>query len=690
MKGKKKHTPKGNVLKTSELFIKEYNHIARQFTRRYFLLIILEVLALGAVALNFKAQSNALEFFVIIAFVILIILSSHLQAKFMLSSFKEFDERTKRTLKSRNMFFSRLGHEFRTPINIMLGMNEMILNESTQLDVMEYSKSALHAGNSLQFMFNQLLLYSRYESGNLVPFNNTYYASRTFQDFLYYASTVSKDHNKRFKYSISEAVPDQVEGDEQFLIHMLYTLIRHVPTCSLKDIIKFSLDWEYTEDEVEGFVIGFSYTGMAIPKKALTLYDLFNVEATKDPTAKTESTIEIDIFYYILELLGGSLDITVTASGNTVIKVVIPMNMVVTQEEINEFTESEDAFTAEKASILIVDDNSFNLKIISLILKDTLIQIDTALSGADAIECVKKNKYDVILLDYLMPKKNGIETLQEMKQAIPDLLDTTTIFALTASLNEDIKNGFLSEGATDFITKPIEAKLLLRLIKNSLSKDLVRSTALSTSKLHISDREIEMYSQMLGSYSVILDAGLKYMSNDFVQYATTIQIFIKNMNRNINALLQAVEKEDIKAFEIAAHSLKSNAKLIGAIPLHYMSLYSETSAANSNWEYVRLVTPLLVYQLKYTCEGLNLFLADFKKKGYMPIVKRTSNATKDSYKKKAEEYISSLQSRPAALLLQSVIDDELDPDNDEKIKNIIEYIEELEYDKASQLLKELN
>lgn len=131
---------------------------------------------------------------------------------------------------------------------------------------------------------------------------------------------------------------------------------------------------------------------------------------------------------------------------------------------------AHERFEAPEAKILVVDDVQMNLKVFAGLLKDTKIQIDTAINGADALELIQSKRYDVIFLDHMMPVMDGIEAFRRMKKLEKNPNVITPVVMLTANAVSDARNGYMDEGFSDYMAKPIREEVLLATLKNSCQR----------------------------------------------------------------------------------------------------------------------------------------------------------------------------------------------------------------------------
>ena len=222
--------------------------------------------------------------------------------------------------------------------------------------------------------------------------------------------------------------------------------------------------------------------------------------------------------------------------------------------------------------ILIVDDNKINIKVAENFLKPYNYDIDTVLSGTDAINKVKDTKYDLIFMDDMMPFINGVETLHELEK-----LDgfNTPVVALTANAVEGAREHYLSEGFYEYIAKPIDKKIL----DDVLNK--VFGTQNKTSK-----EETKGNIEYLKSMGVNIDASLELLG-DVETYNETLDEFNSGIKEKIINLKKYMETGDIENYTILVHSLKSDCKYLGFMELANMAYEHELKGKAKDIQYIK-------------------------------------------------------------------------------------------------------
>ena len=254
--------------------------------------------------------------------------------------------------------------------------------------------------------------------------------------------------------------------------------------------------------------------------------------------------------------------------------------------------------TAEGAKILAVDDNDMNLKVISGLLKRNKIYPDLAESGELGIELAKKNFYDIIFLDNMMPGLSGVETLKIMKRD-KILSEKTSVIMLTASAMAGMREIYLREGFDDYLSKPIEVSELESVLERHLPPAMVSFEVEGQEKPaesveipeleeevgedEFSKREKKKFAEICPDIN--LETGLKYCmeSKSFLnQMLTTF-----TDDKRAEKIQEAYDSADWKNYEILVHALKSTSLSIGAESLSEQAKALELAAKDNKFDKIR-------------------------------------------------------------------------------------------------------
>ena len=397
---------------------------------------------------------------------------------------KEIDELS----KSQNTFFSSMSHEIRTPINTIIGLNEMILREDISEEVMEDATNVRSASKILLHLINDILDMSKIESGKmeLTPVN--YNMGDMISEIVGMFWMRAKEKGLCFHTDIDPKLPTDLVGDEvrikQILINILNNAIKYTSEGSV------TLAIQYKELQDKKGMVTFTVTDTGIGIKKESIPHLFNAFKRVDTTENRyiEGTgLGLAIVKQLVELMGGEINVnSVYTKGSTFI-IDIPQEVVGDsvagerhydsdmKESKYRRTQYKKRFDAPDAKLLVVDDNVSNLMVVTKLLRDTGIQIDTAESGAEALEKTVVKEYHLIFMDHMMPEMDGIECLHKIKEQVGGMSRAAKIVALTANAGSENKQLYASAGFDGYMVKPISGEELERECIRLLPKDLVHS-----------------------------------------------------------------------------------------------------------------------------------------------------------------------------------------------------------------------
>ena len=219
-------------------------------------------------------------------------------------------------------------------------------------------------------------------------------------------------------------------------------------------------------------------------------------------------------------------------------------------------------FCAPDAKVLLVDDNEINLTVVEGLLEPLQMQIDTATRGKQALQMMKEKKYDMIFMDHMMPEMDGVEVTHIIRRDYPEY-NMVPIIALTANAVEESKSMFLMEGMNDFISKPVEPRLLIACIKRWLPKELQK---------HIAPAEYEKKKDEQEDKELPVIEGLN--TAEAVRLLGSVRLFwkiLENYYRDIDKRSKIIrgyyEEKNWDLYTIEVHSLKSTSGQVGAMKL---------------------------------------------------------------------------------------------------------------------------
>lgn len=365
--------------------------------------------------------------------------------------------------ESKAKFLANMSHEIRTPINTVIGMNEMILRENKDETIREYAKSIKSASQMLLGIINDVLDFSKIEAGKMQISENKYYLVTMLKEVIDGCKVRAGQKNLELKLDIDESLPTTLKGDEIRIKQILNNLLSNAVKYTKEGSVTFSAKGRQDKN---GFSLIFSVadTGIGIREEDMEhLFDSFlRMELTKN--RHIEGTgLGLNITKQLVDNMQGTIDVKSEYGKGSCFTVCIPQQVLeetamgnLMQRKEREKEERGSFVCAPDAKILVVDDNKTNLTVMKALLKRSQIQVDFATGGNEALELTKNRKYDLILMDHMMPEPDGIQTLHLIRENRDNINKETKVIVLTANALEGVREQYLQEGFDDYLSKPIE------------------------------------------------------------------------------------------------------------------------------------------------------------------------------------------------------------------------------------------
>lgn len=275
----------------------------------------------------------------------------------------------------------------------------------------------------------------------------------------------------------------------------------------------------------------------------------------------------------LIEMMDGRITVESVYGQGTVFHITIPK--VLGDETLIKYEgSSESAVYAPDAKILVVDDNLINLNVACGLLGLCEITADTAASGKEAIELIRKNRYDLIFMDHMMPEMDGVEAtkiIREMGINMP-------IIALTANAITGAREEFIAAGMNDLLTKPIKKALLFKILENWLPKEKIAKAPSAATQAASGDETAEFWKKIEQIEAISVQTGLERISGQKEIYKNSLKLMISEIDKCEKTLNDFLAAGDTRNFSIGAHSLKGCLANIGAMELSSRAYELEAAA----------------------------------------------------------------------------------------------------------------
>ena len=382
-------------------------------------------------------------------------------------------------------FLASMSHEIRTPINGILGMNTMILRDSSDPDIVEYSENIRTAGNTLLSIINDILDLTKIESGKMTINPDNYDLFSILNDCYQMNKMRADEKGLELIFENDPDMPSGYYGDEvrirQIVNNLLSNGIKYTREGSVRLKAGFVRDINERDDKSpEGILeVSVSDTGIGIKDEDIdALFKSFS-RLEENRNRNIEGTgLGLHITQKLVNLMRGTIDVKSEYGKGTVFTFRIPQKVTDTKhmgdfglrnkEQARDTVKSDNIFKAPDKAILVVDDVKTNLLVFKGLLRDTEMMVDTASSGAECIEMTKKTKYDIIFMDHLMPGVDGIETFHSIQNDNDNPNHSTPVVVLTANAIVGMRASYLEEGFAEYLSKPIDQTKLLAVIRELL------------------------------------------------------------------------------------------------------------------------------------------------------------------------------------------------------------------------------
>lgn len=487
--------------------------------------------------------------------------------------------------QAKTEFLSSMSHEIRTPLNAIVGFSDEIINANTIEEAKENAKDVVNASKTLLELVNSILDISKIEAGKLEIVNSPYNARKIFEELAKLITPKMKEKGLDFNYNIAPDLPEILYGDHANIKKIITNLLSNACKYTSKGFVNYDVSC-YNVNGICKLIISIEDSGRGIKKENVDkLFTKFQ-RLDEDRNTTIEGTgLGLAITKNLVELMGGKIIVhTVYGEGS---KFTVTIDQRIEEVKLVETEKIPNAsLDLSNTKILLVDDNELNIKVATKLLQRyQATNIISFNNGFDCIEDIKQgSKYDIILLDDMMPKLSGVETLHKLQELsnfdIP-------VVALTANAITGMREKYLKEGFANYIAKPIDKEDLV----NVLNSVLVNSNLEKTEVLEIFEYDEKVEEEPLSTKEYLTQNGVDIdkaleLLGDMDMYNTTLNDFSSEVEEKWTRIVSAKENKDMENYAIDVHSLKSDCKYLGFTKLAELSYQHELKSKENDIEYV--------------------------------------------------------------------------------------------------------
>lgn len=376
-------------------------------------------------------------------------------------------DRAEKANRAKSEFLSSMSHEIRTPLNAIVGFSECIKMEHDINEAQKDADDIIMASQNLLEIVNGILDISKIEANKMEIVNTNYELLPNLENIVKLIIPRIGEKPIELIPQFGLDIPTVMYGDLGKIKQIITNLLTNAVKYTEKGKILFNVNCVNNGD-ISSLVFSIEDTGRGIKSNQINkLFNKFN-RLEEDRNTTTEGTgLGLAITKSLVEMMGGKIIVQSVYGQGSKFTVYINQKIVAVHDGIPaKIVEEEEKLDFSGSKILIVDDNKLNLKVADKILKTYNTTNILVESGIEAIELIKNgNKYDLILMDDMMPRMSGTEALMRLKQIEGFNIPTV---ALTANAINGMKEQYIKQGFSDYLAKPIEKDELNRIIKRFL------------------------------------------------------------------------------------------------------------------------------------------------------------------------------------------------------------------------------
>ena len=374
--------------------------------------------------------------------------------------------------KAKTEFLSSMSHEIRTPLNAIVGFSNMLLDDKSLPDsAKDEVNDIVMASDNLLEIVNGILDISKIEAGKLEIVNNEYDFNKVTTELIALTRGRLGDKPIELITKIDASIPQVLYGDASRLKQICVNILTNAVKYTKEGSIIFSIN-SVIKNDVCRLIISVEDTGIGIKQENLNkLFNKFERLDLKDNITIEGTGLGLAITKKLVDMMNGKIVVQSVFGKGSKFTVSIDQGIVKNPTiKVEAINTTHEKIEVKNKTVLVVDDNKINLKVAERLLQTYGVLVECVESGFICIDNLKSGKkYDLILMDDMMPRMSGVETLQKIKVEIPEF--DIPVIALTANALTGMREKYLADGFNDYLAKPINKDELNRVINEYLNKE---------------------------------------------------------------------------------------------------------------------------------------------------------------------------------------------------------------------------
>lgn len=508
---------------------------------------------------------------------------------------------------AKTSFLAHMSHEIRTPMNAIIGFSDLCLNNGDEGEIKEYVQSIRESAGTLMVLINEVLDISKIESGKIVLTDVAYSMKELMKEVISAIIPQINAKHLTFRYLLDKDIPVMLKGDKKEIRHIMSNLLSNAVKYTSEGTILFKVKEIRRRDRKILLEIIVKDTGIGIKEENREqIFDRFERFDVKKNYAVEGTGLGLSIVKNLVQLMDGSVEVESVYGEGSLFRARLWQEILDERkgEEYRGSNCDDIKYTLEQlknavygnrgkrkrrairfpgAKVLVVDDNRVNLKVASGLLKLYGIDAELVESGEECLNAVKKQTYDIIFMDQMMPGMNGVETLSRLRE-IKKGNKSTPVIALTANALVGVKEEMLEEGFDDFLGKPMDLTELENVLIRFL-KELQEEAREAGKEERGYAAEISERYESLIQRGIDVQAGIELCGGE-ESYLEVLKAFAANAPVQRRNMSQFLKMGDYRRYTVSAHALKSAAASIGAFKLSETAKMHEETGSRGDIAYI--------------------------------------------------------------------------------------------------------
>ena len=466
-------------------------------------------------------------------------------------------EQAEEAVVIKEQFLTNMSHEIRTPMNGIIGFAKILETTKLNDDQKQSVEAIKKAGQNLMVIINDILDFSKIEANKMTVEEVNFSLSKTVYSVIELLTQNAVEKKIKLLCDLDATIHDELIGDPTKLAQILFNLIGNALKFTEKGFV------ELVVTEIEGnesdCLLKFTVidSGIGIQKDKIdSIFESFN-QASNETTRKYGGTgLGLTITRRLVELQGGQITAESVVSKGS--EFTFSLKYKKAKKQIQSYIAVKNKNISPEflkdVNILLVEDNELNQLLAVKVFEKWNKTIDIANNGAEAIEKISNNLYDIILMDIQMPEMDGIELTRHIRSSMGEK-SNIPIIALTAHATKGEERRCFENGVNDYLSKPYNFEVLLNKLYHNLKNNKVESLMFTEAQ------QKEIVSEKLIDFKYLKD----FSEGDDTFIKNMISLFLNNTPEAMQIILESNKNDDIKILKNEIHKLKSSLSILGMI-----------------------------------------------------------------------------------------------------------------------------